>query len=164
MSTPAHDRSSADETGITEVPGFTVLGFAIRTTNARETSGEEGQIGPLWGRFLQGAGDSIPNVLEPHAIYSVYTNYESDENGPYDLILGKIVDPSQQAPDGMRAVQIPDAKYRLFPARESSPEAIQSAWQSVYQYFAKHPKDQRAYTWDFERHSRHSVAIYIAVR
>lgn len=162
MSTPAHDHSS--EAGITEVPGFTVLGFAIRTTNARETSGEQGQIGPLWGRFLQGAGDSIPNVLEPHAIYSVYTNYESDENAAYDLVLGKIVDPSQQIPDGMSAVQIPDAKYRLFAARESSPEAIRAAWQNVYQYFSQHPNEQRAYTCDFERHSRYGVGLYIAIR
>lgn len=164
MSTPSQEHSHAGDSGVTEVPGFTVLGFAIRTTNAREESSGEGQIGPLWSQFLQGGGDSIPNVLEPHAIYSVYTNYESDESGAYDLILGKIVDPAQQVPEGMRAIQVPTARYRVFPARESSPDAIRFAWQNVYQYFLTDTNDERAFTSDFERHSRYGVALYIALR
>jgi hypothetical protein len=90
--------------------------------------------------------------------------YESDETGAYDLILGKSVQPGQQAPAGMKRIAIPSARYLVFPANDNSPAAIQAAWRNVYRYFEDHPAHRRAFTYDFEEHSGGGIKIFIAIK
>jgi predicted transcriptional regulator YdeE len=146
-----------------EVPAFTVIGLSVRTTNAVEMSGDAGKIGPLWSQFMHGGAEAIPGVIEQGTVYAVYTHYESDETGAYDLILGKSVQPEQQVPVNMKAIQIPAARYLVFSVAGSSPDAIKASWMSVYRYFADHSDQRRAFTFDFEQHSRMGIKIFIAV-
>ena len=146
-----------------EVPAFTVIGLFVRTTNAVEMSGNEGKIGPLWSQFMHGGAEAIPGVIEQRTVYAVYTHYESDETGAYDLILGKSVQPEQQVPVNMKAIHIPAARYLVFSAADSSPDAIKAAWMSVYKYFPDHSGQRRAFTFDFEQHSSMGTKIFIAV-
>jgi predicted transcriptional regulator YdeE len=95
---------------LVEVPAFTVMGLSVRTTNAVEMTGNAGKIGPLWSQFMHGA-EAIPGVIEHGTVYAVYTHYESDETGAYDLILGRSVRPEQQVPVNMKVVHIPAARY-----------------------------------------------------
>lgn len=148
---------------LAEVPAFTVIGPFVRTTNAVEMSGNEGKIGPLWNQVMHGGAEAIPGVIEHGTIYAVYTHYESDETGAYDLILGKSVQPEQHAPLNMKVIHIPAARYLIFSASDSSPDAIKSAWMNVYRYFAHHPGQRRAFTLDFEQHSSTGAKIFIAV-
>src|ERR1700748_1421290 len=90
-----------------EVPAFTVIGLFVRTTNAVEMSGNAGKIGPLWSQFMHGGAEAIPGVIEQGTVYAVYTHYESDETGAYDLILGRSVQPEQRAPVNTKVVHIP---------------------------------------------------------
>ena len=147
-----------------EVPGFTVIGFAIRTTNAQEMSGSEGKIGPLWNRFMHGGEEAIPGVKEPGTIYAVYTHYESDETGAYDLILGKSVQPDQQVPAGMKSIHIPASRYLVFPLANNSPTTIKTAWINIDAFFRHHTHERRAFTADFEQYSSLGARIFIAVR
>jgi predicted transcriptional regulator YdeE len=147
-----------------EMPAFTVVGPFVRTTNAVEMSGKDGRIGPLWHHFLNGSANAIPGVVDPKTIYAVYTGYESDETGAYDLILGKSVRAAQQAPPEMKSVAIPASRYRIFAATDRSPDAIMAAWRDVYRYFADHPAERRAFTYDFEQHSEAGTRIFIAIR
>lgn len=147
-----------------EMPAFTVIGFAVRTTNAAEMSGSNGKIGPLWGRFLSGGSDAVSGVVEPGTIYAVYTIYESDETGAYDLILGRSVRPGEPVPAEMSAVHLPAARYLIFPINGQSPEAIKAAWGEVYLYFVQHPEERRAFTCDFEQYSDARARIFIALR
>jgi predicted transcriptional regulator YdeE len=61
------------------------------------------------------------------------------------------------------AKHVPAAKYLVFPAESRSPEAIMSAWRSVYCYFDEPGAPQRAYTVDFERYGEGAPALYIAI-
>ncbi|ADV81162.1 GyrI-like domain-containing protein [Terriglobus saanensis] len=149
---------------VAEVPAFTVIGSFVRTTNAVEMSGKDGKIGPLWNQFMHGGAEAIPGAIEQETIYAVYTNYESDETGAYDLILGKSVQPEQQVPAKMKAIPIPAARYLVFSSGTSSPDAIKAAWMKVYQYFAHHPDQRRAFTYDFEQHSSAGAKIFIAIK
>ena len=149
---------------LVEVPAFTVIGLSVRTTNAVEMYGNAGRIGPLWSQFMRVGSEAIPGVIEQGTIYAVYTHYESDETGAYDLILGRSVQPEQQVPVNMKAIHIPAARYLVFPVTDSSPDAIKAAWMSVYKYFADHSHQRRAFTFDFEQHSSTGTAIFIAVQ
>jgi predicted transcriptional regulator YdeE len=165
MSSQTQNRvSEASGSQLVEVPAFTVMGLFVRTTNAVEMSGNQGKIGPLWSEFMRGGAEAIPGVIEQGTVYAVYTHYESDETGAYDLILGRSVQPEQQVPENMKIVHIPAARYLVFSATDSSPDAIKAAWMNVYRYFADHTGQRRAFTFDFEQHSSVGTKIFIAVR
>ena len=46
---------------------------------------------------MGGAGKSIPGAID-ETIFSLYTHYESDHHGAYDVILGKSVKPVHRLP------------------------------------------------------------------
>jgi len=162
---PAQNRPEAQSLPqLADLPAFTVIGFSVRTTNAQEMLGTDGRIALLWGRFAHGGADAIPAIVEQGTTYAVYSNYESDETGAYDFLLGKSAQPAQSAPEGMVKLQIPAARYMVFPAAGSSPDAIKAAWLKVYEYFGRQAGAQRAFTVDFEQHSSSGTKLYIAVR
>ncbi|MDQ2840635.1 MAG: effector binding domain-containing protein [Acidobacteriota bacterium] len=165
MSLPAQNPAlNSPAPQIAEVPAFTVTGLSIRTTNTQEMSGTNGKIGPLWNQFIHGGAEVIPGAIEQGTIYAVYTNYESDETGAYDLILGRSVLPGQQTPTNMKSIHVPAASYLVFPVASSSPDAIKTAWSNIYAYFVHHANKRRAFTIDFEQHSSSGTRIFIAVR
>ena len=147
---------------VAELPAFDVIGITTRTSNEDEFSGN-GKIGPLWGAFMGGAGKSIPDAID-ETIFSLYTHYESDHQGAYDVILGRSVQPGTQALAGMVAKHIPAATYLVFSAESRAPEAIVAAWQSVYCYFDEPGAPKRAFTIDFERYSDKGVELFIAIQ
>jgi predicted transcriptional regulator YdeE len=122
------------------------------------------RIGPLWQSFMNGGADSIPEALDAASTYSVYTGYETDHTGAYDVILGRRVHDPSEAPAGMRGISIPAGRYLLFRAAGRSVPDIQAAWRGVYDYFAGDSAPRRAFTYDFEKHSSDGVEVYIAVR
>jgi predicted transcriptional regulator YdeE len=147
-----------------QLAAFAVLGPHVRTNNAAEMSGQNGKIGPLWQRFMGGEGETIPNPTDRQTIFAVYSNYESNETGLYDLTLGKRVEPEQQVPANMRILHIPAARYLVFSVAGANPDAIKSAWGSIYAYFANNHAQRRAFTYDFEQYSGHAVQIFIAIQ
>jgi predicted transcriptional regulator YdeE len=159
---PAEGEKTMPE--IRELPGFAVIGLSARTSTQQEISGKDGKIGPLWQAFMHGGGDRIPGVVDPATIYSVYTNYESDETGAYDVILGRSVSDAAKAPAGLRGIMIPKARYVVFRAKARSPEDMQAAWAAAYKYFAEHHEHRRAFSADFDRHSGNSAELFIAIR
>jgi predicted transcriptional regulator YdeE len=147
---------------VAELPAFDVIGITTRTSNEDEFSGNS-KIGPLWGAFIGGGGKSIPNAVD-ETIFSLYTHYESDHQGAYDVILGRSVQPGTQAPAAMIAKHIPAATYLVFPAESRTRAAIVAAWKGVYCYFDEPGAPKRAFTVDFERYSDNGVELFIAIR
>jgi predicted transcriptional regulator YdeE len=147
---------------IVRLPAFEVVGFTTRTNNALEMSGQ-GRIGPLWHTFMENAEKTLPGVIDHSLTFSIYTNYESDQTGAYDVILGKPASNLNSVPEGLRGIAIPAADYLVFPADSPTPEAIQAAWMAVYEYFAGRTNPRRAFTADFERYSADGIHLYIAV-
>jgi predicted transcriptional regulator YdeE len=148
---------------IVRQPAFAVLGWTTRTTNEREMSGK-GRIGALWQTYLQGGQNAIPNVSDPALTFSIYTNYESDHTGAYDVILGTPVSVEEAASGDLRGIAIPSAQYAVFPAESATADGIRAAWMAVYQYFSGPTDLRRAFSIDFERYSAEGVQLYIAVR
>jgi predicted transcriptional regulator YdeE len=125
----------------------------------------KGRIGPLWRNFLAETDLLLPGEPDRSLIFSVYTDYESDETGAYTVVLGRTVGaPTNDLPSGMKRVEIPSAKYLVFRALDRNPESIREAWTLVHQYFQENPEPSRAFTVDFEKYGPNGVSLYIAVR
>lgn len=95
---------------VVEVAAFKVIGISVRTTNADGKGATD--IGALWNRFLsEGIMQQIPNK-EGMDIYSLYTDYESDQWGAYTTVLGCKVSSTDEVPDGMTALEVPGGSYQ----------------------------------------------------
>ena len=138
---------------------FAVAGPSVRTTNREESDPATGRIPALWGRFF------AENVMgqTPHRDsadlrnFGVYSAYESDAQGAFDVTAGVAV--TQGA-----TVNIEAGDYLVFDASGPMPQAVIDAWSRIWQYFDAHPELQRRYRTDFEAYtSPISAAVYIGV-
>ena len=106
---------------VVERGGFTVVGIAARTSNAREMTAD-GIIGKQWGRLMQeGLLAKIPNKADRN-IVAVYTDYASDHNGEYTYVLGARVKSDGNVPAGMVAKKTPAGRFAVFTS-EKGPTA-----------------------------------------
>lgn len=142
------------------------MGLAIRTTNAAEANPSVSKIPGLWGRFtaeqwserLQTVGAFGPTI-------AVYSAYESDISGSYQLLVGRQVRNSQSVSPPLQIVSVPQASYLVFRCPGPLPQAVIDGWRDVWAYFARPNARQRAYTFDFERYpDGEPVEIWVAVQ
>ncbi len=158
---------------IVQLDGFEVVGIAVRTNNAKE-AGPDGAIPKLWQRLMQEhVLDHVPNKTDPD-IYAVYTDYASDANGDYTLVLGAKVGAAgdSQIPSGMVRKEIPAGRYAVFTS-ERGPVAkvVVETWKRIWSYYESPANAKRAYRADFEVYDQRAadpanaqVDIYIGVR
>jgi len=139
-----------------------VSGLTIRTKNHDERSPETAKIGAIWSLFLsKGVIGRIPNRLPDAPVIGVYSAYESDANGSYNVTAGVPV--SAPVPD-FDCVEIAEGNYLVFEARGAMPDAVVQTWESIWAYFAEHPDVQRTYLTDFEAYcGADEVRIHIGV-
>lgn len=91
-----------------------IAGIGIRTSNRKGTEA----IGELWQRFYrEGILDRIIGRLHENIVYGVYSRYESDENGEYDLLIGSEIQNGSDVPQGITLLTIPAATYAVFTSR-----------------------------------------------
>ena len=99
---------------------------------------------------------------------AVYSAYENDYLGNFDILIGVQVGGFENIPPGLSSEILLPAKYLVFKAKGQMPRAVIETWKQIWDYFAgsKSPY-RRAYTADFEwYHSAKSneVDIFIAVK
>ncbi len=137
-----------------------IAGISVRTTNAAEFNPATGQIAGLWGRFFsEGLPDSLPGKRADSPNYGVYSGYESDYMGAFDVTAG--VATTQSA--GGLALQAGD--YLVFSGTGPMPQTVLQTWGVVWQYFQSNPNVQRSYATDFEAYlSPNKVEIHIGVK
>ncbi len=154
------------EPTLTTLPAFRVVGIETRTDNASEMDVSTARIARLWERFFhEGVMEIIPGKTSDGVPLGVYTDYESDHNGAYTLMIGVETAANTTVPEGMRALEIPSGKYLVFVAEGQMPEALVNMWVHIWDYFSRDVGFRRAYTADFERHESHSRAlIHIAIQ
>lgn len=150
-----------------------VIGIETRTTNKDETGNETAKIPLLWQRFFQeNITEKILNKVPSGHILAVYTEYESDEHGPYTLLIGCEVSSIEAIPQGMAAKVLPESTYALF-TTQTGPvtTVISQAWKEIWQLQPSQLGGTRRYSADFEVHDERSldpqnttVDIYLAVR
>lgn len=153
-----------------EMKSFTVHGLSVRTKNANEMQPATAKIGQLWGDFYQ---HIIPKLKVASLSYGVYSQYESDFNGEFDVLAGadsaSVMDAADR--EGLDSVVITAGTYLVFSKKGAMPQAVIEAWGDVWAYFsAKDCPHQRAYSTDFEQYRSMSemsemseVDIYIAI-
>jgi len=147
---------------VREVLPFNVSGLLVRTRNADEQQPDTARIGPLWGRFF---AEELFNKIAPRQsdslVYGVYSRYESDASGHYDVTAGMAV----TAPaTGFETVQVQGGQYLVFEAQGAMPDSVFQAWERVWKYFEENPLTRRKFATDFEAYTGpDSVAVYIGI-
>jgi predicted transcriptional regulator YdeE len=131
---------------------FQVVGIEASTNNAKE-SGPDAIIGKLWQQFLsQHLLNQIPDRVD-QSIIAVYTDYATDANGQYTLVLGARIKPipNPALPEGMVVKTVPAGRYAVFSSdRGSVAKVVVEAWKQIWTYYNSPANGQRAYRADFE--------------
>jgi predicted transcriptional regulator YdeE len=137
---------------------FSVVGIQVRTSNAKEASGD-GVIGKQWQKFFQdGVLEKIPNKLDAN-IYAVYSDYASDHNGEYSLTIGAKVADGSPVPTGLVVRKVPAGNYAVVTS-DKGPVAkvVTAAWQRVWDLEQKKELGgTRAYKADFELYDQRAA-------
>jgi predicted transcriptional regulator YdeE len=146
--------------------GFTVVGIAVRTSNAQER--QESQIGKEWGRLMQEKLlATIPNRADQNII-AVYTDYASDKDGEYTYVLGARVAKADEVPAGMVAKQVLPGRYAVFTSEQ---QVVLGTWMRIWNTPKDQPGGDRAYKTDFEAYDQRAqnpadsvMEIHIGIR
>ncbi|MEM8523469.1 MAG: effector binding domain-containing protein [Bacteroidota bacterium] len=143
---------------------FHIIGIAVRTSHEDAMK----DITSLWQQWMsQNLAEKIPNKVSP-AVYSIYTDYESDYTGAYTTILGCQAGNLDAIPAGMVGHSFDGGTYQKMTAKGDLSEGIvYNAWNDIW----KMEKElNRAYTADFEIYGERAmnpsdaeVDIFLAV-
>ncbi|MBO0472492.1 hypothetical protein IGL98_002133 [Enterococcus sp. DIV0840] len=121
----------------------TIKGKKIRTNNHRLD-----EIIALWNK--------VPDMHLDGEFFAVYSNYESNFKGDYDLLVG-----SEQA-DFPEISIIRAGEYVEIPVAEASPKSVGETWQKIWEDDALEKK--RTYLTDVEHYKADgTIVIYLSV-
>lgn len=144
--------------------GFSVIGISVRTKNKDGQAAKE--IAKLWDDFMnETVRDDILNRLSDD-IYCVYTDYESDKDGFYTVILGYRVNNTNDLTGEYDYKDIPESKYYKFLSEGEMPESVIATWEHIWQsdykrgYFA----DFEIYTPDSFKNKHAKIPTYLSIQ
>jgi len=148
---------------IVTVDSFQISGLQVRTRNADEADNAKGKIGPLWGQFFaRNLPETLPGKIGDGKIYGVYSNYESDASGLFDVTAGVAV---ISAPADFASISIAAGRYMVFNCEGEMPAAIIEGWGRVWSNFSSGAVHERLYLTDFEEYQGpQQAAIYIGIK
>ncbi|MBV9294249.1 MAG: AraC family transcriptional regulator [Acidobacteriaceae bacterium] len=131
------------------VEPFTVVGIEARTSNARETT-TDAVIPKMWARLTnENLLGEIPKRVDANVV-AVYSDYESDKDGPYSYLLGAKVSSAKDIPSGMISRKVVSGTYAMFTAKGGPPpQMIVDLWKRIWS-LEKPGSLHRAYQTDFE--------------
>lgn len=144
---------------------FLLGGISTKTSNKNEENFDTAKIPVLWNDFFcKNIFENIPLKKEKSKIIAAYTNYKSDHNDEYKLIIGtEVLEKNTNAKFDYHNTE--SGKYLSFNIQGKFPEAIISGWKDVWAYFDNNNEIQRAYTTDFEEYlSENEVNIKISIK
>lgn len=157
-STPSEDLS---------VEPFNVIGMTVITSLKGEQNTTD--ISILWGQlYAQKVIQKIPNKIDDD-IYIVYTDYASNPDDGFRVIMGAKVSSLDSIPKGLTGRRIQGGAYKRYVARGDMPKAINNLWSEIRLMDSSHL--QRNYVADYEVYDRKSISdpdvgveLYISVR
>lgn len=139
-----------------QVESFTVTGFSVRTQNSDEFNEQTAKLPSLWQQFYTSDLATNANIFE------VYSNYDSDANGPYTVTVGIQSDHAQTQ---LSAVTIQAGNYLVFQGTGPMPATVVETWKRVWAFFEENTEHQRNFISDFESYNGpDQVAIYIGLK
>ncbi|CAG9713209.1 MULTISPECIES: GyrI-like domain-containing protein [Clostridium] len=139
-----------------------VAGLNIRTNNNDPNMNKN--IGELWNKFFkEGIFTAIENKINDKTI-GLYSDYESDYNGDYDMSVGCEISNDEKIPTGTILKIIPAGNYAKFVVKGQMQKAVYEFWQKLWQMNL-----ERAYTCDFEEYintdiDNAEIHIYISLK
>lgn len=141
---------------VKQVESFIVTGFSVRTQNKDEFNERTAKLPSLWQQFYTSG-------LATHAkIFGVYSNYDSDANGPYTVTAGV---ESSHAQTELSAVTIRAGNYLVFQGTGPMPATVVDTWKRVWEFFETNIDYRRSFISDFEAYSgSDQVVIYIGLK
>jgi len=127
-----------------KIEPFKIIGISIRTTNENGQASQE--IAELWQRFMsENVISKIPNKID-NAVYSLYTEYESDHTKPYTAILGCKVENLDNVPNGMVGKSFDGGTYSKTTAKGDLMQGlVVNQWSKIFEM-----ELHRTYDADFE--------------
>ncbi len=140
---------------VQDLTEMTIQGINTRTDNQEGMS----TIPQLWESFFK---KDIPSQIKSNAdkssVFAVYTDYESDENGKYTLLIGARINNLDEQ-NNLSMVNIPNGEYAVFTA--PSKEKVINVWQQIWQ-----SNLNRAFISDFEQYNLTTgeVTIFIGLK
>ena len=138
-----------------QVENFTVTGFSVRTQNSDEYNEKPAKLPSLWQQFYTSELANNANI------FGVYSNYDSDANGPYTVTVGV---KSNHEQTQLNSVTIQAGKYLVFQGTGPMPATVVETWKQVWAFFEANTEYQRNFISDFEAYSdSDQVAIYIGL-
>lgn len=158
---------------ITQLPEIKLVGINVRTSNALEMNPATAQIGATMQRFFMDSMQAkILNRKKPGRVFAVYTDYESNEHGPYTYFLGEEVTIFDKLDDGFKTLVISPQNYMKFTSNQGvMPKVVIDMWQDIWKMTESDFGGQRAYLADFEIYDERShdsskavVDIYIGTK
>lgn len=156
---------------VVQQEGFTMVGIAVRTSNAEQITPER-PIGKQWERlFKEGVLAAIPNKADAN-IVALYTEYASDKDGEYTYVLGARVTKVESLPAAMVAKNVPAGRYAVFTSeRGTVQKVVVEMWQRVWATPKSALGGDRTYKSDYEVYDQRAqnpadavVDLYVAVR
>ncbi len=142
-----------------------VVGLAIRTTNAAEADPATARIPELWGRYSSGKwAERLEDLGAVGPTLAVYSRYESDVSGSYQLLVGRELKGSATVLEPLETETIPPGQYLTFSCPGPLPQAVLDGWRRVWTFFERPDAPSRAYSADFEVYSdSQPVDIWVAI-
>lgn len=141
----------------------TVVGLTIRTSNNDPGMGQS--IGSLWQKFFaDGVYQSISNKQNGNSI-GLYTNYESNVHGAYDMVVCCEVANTTSLPTGVDTRIIPAGRYAKFVVYGHVQTAVAEFWSKLWSMNL-----DRKYSCDFEEYqsgpdmNHAEIHIYISLQ
>ncbi|WP_295749259.1 GyrI-like domain-containing protein [Undibacterium sp.] len=147
---------------ILDLASFTVSGLAVRTRNSDEFNPATAKIGTMWAQFFsQQYPEKIPGQTPVARMLGVYSGYESDASGAFDVTAGMAVETT--SPE-LATIEIQAGRYLAFECEGVMPAAVIQGWAQVWTYFQTNSQHQRRFATDFEDYlSPQKVLIYIGI-
>ena len=140
-----------------------IYGISSRTKNSNEMNPKTAKIGATWQKF----DNTVEvNYKEGQRVYGVYSNYESDANGEFDVLAGYEVQNNS-----LDSVEIQKGKYLVFTKTFDKNDdhtrinAVIETWGKIWQYFLdENSQYKRVYKTDFEFYKdQYNIEIYISI-
>lgn len=148
---------------LVHIDSFIVSGIKTRTSNDNEMIPAQAKLPLLWGEFFnKNVRENVEHKVKQSPVYGVYTNYESDYRGAFDVIAG--VKTTELIKKEYASIEIQGGNYLVFEGKGQIPQMVMQTWLNIWNYFNEPQSITRLYTTDFEVYnSKDSVSIYIAV-
>lgn len=135
-------------------------GISTRTNNRNESNEETQKIAPLWEQYdVENIYSQTLNKVNDTSFYGIYSNYESDHNGDYDITVAVEVTKAK------KPIVIENKRYLVFKKEGELPEVAFVLWQEIWDYFENNDEYERDFLIDFEKYSKENeVEIYISIK